>query len=578
MGPPDRNLPTNQSGGIPHIMHRRFSMLLAFALVGTLLPGIATAHAPFTCAPSNHVGGDWPRFGNQLDGSRSQPKEKLIDAVGAATLGPAWTFDANFWSDETNNEITGYPVVANGCVFVGSSQGTDTPGWIFAMNADTGKLVWRTKMDGSKLGRLHYPVDDGRGNPCATGIRGGGVYSTLLVEDGVAYAFVSQIGAPYVVALDAATGEVLWTTVADCQIGSDAVSSPIIWDGAVWVGVSGTAAEGDEADRLGFQGNFVLIEAGRDGGEVLKKTYSIDPALWEEGYAGANIWSTMAVDDDPRSPAYGFGFVGTGNPFNYDFEEEHSNAIIKFDLRRTVDGLPNPEYGELAGVYKGDVEEFFPELDETPGCEELEEVDNAFAAGFECANLDLDFGATPNLWWDGNTRMVGAGQKSGVYHAMRAADMEPVWKTLVGHPSAVGGIVGSAAFDGRYIYGPHTTVGYLWALDTKDEGAIRWIAVTGDGVHWGNPVTVANRVVYTPDLKGFLNAYDAGTGLPLLQRPMGIGSDTYENPTFSWGGVSVARGTVYASIGVGLTSAGEMFPSMPNGYVIAFKPGAGDIL
>lgn len=553
-------------------MQRRIGLFIAGILALSVVPGAAPAASPFSCASGPSAGGDWPRFAKQLDGSRNQTSEKLLDAPAAATLAPEWTFDANFWTDSDNNEITGYPIVAEGCVFAGSSTGTGQPGWLFAMNADTGKMVWRTKMDGLNLGRLNYPVDDGRGNPCATRVKGGGVYSTVLVEGGVLYAFVSQIGSPYVVALDAATGEVLWTTVADCQVGADAVSSPIIWDGAVWVGVSGTAAEGDEADRLGFQGNFVLIEAGRNGGEVLAKTYSIDPALWEQGFAGANIWSTMAVDDDPTSPTFGSGFVGTGNPFNYDFEEEHSNAILRFDLRRTIGGVANPNYAAITGVYKGDVEEYFPQLDQTPGCEELEELDNTFAAGFECANLDLDFGATPNLWWDGNRRMVGAGQKSGVYHALDATSMKPVWKTLVGHPSAVGGIVGSAAFDGRYLYGPQTTVGYLWSLDTKNAGAVRWIAPVGDGVHWGNPVTYANRILFTPDLKGFLNAYDAGTGVPLLHRPMGIGAETYEDPTFSWGGVSVARGTVYASIGVGLTSAGAMFPSMPNGFIIAFGP------
>jgi hypothetical protein len=78
--------------------------------------------------------------------------------------------------------------------------------------------------------------------------------------------------------------------------------------------------------------------------------------------------------------------------------------------------------------------------------------------------------------------------------------------------------------------------------------------------------------VYTPDLKGVLDAYDAGTGAPLLHRPMGVGADTGADPTLSWGGVTVARNTVYASIGVGITSAGAMFPSMPNGFVIAFRP------
>jgi hypothetical protein len=75
-------------------------------------------------------------------------------------------------------------------------------------------------------------------------------------------------------------------------------------------------------------------------------------------------------------------------------------------------------------------------------------------------------------------------------------------------------------------------------------------------------------VLWTVDLKGFLDAYDPGTGAPLQHIPMAVGSDTRENPTFSWGGVTVARNAVFASIGVGLTSAG--LPSMPNGFVIAF--------
>ena len=45
---------------------------------------------------------------------------------------------------------------------------------------------------------------------------------------------------------------------------------------------------------------------------------------------------------------------------------------------------------------------------------------------------------------------------------------------------------------------------------------------------------------------------------------------TVTDPPLSWGGVTVARNTVFASVGVGLTSAG--LPSMPNGFVIAYRP------
>lgn len=510
------------------------------------------------CATSIPGGGVWPQFGMDLAGSRHQTAGSLIDAGDAARLQPAWTFDANFWTRGTNNEITGYPIVAGGCVYVGSSTGPYTnlgspPGWVFAINADTGELVWRAQVDG-------------------------GVYSTLAVANGVVYAFVSRVGTPFVAALDQATGEILWERIVDHQVGSDAVSSPVVFDGMVWVGISGTAAEIDEGDRSTFQGSFVLLDASRactasaadhdltcrnpaagaTGGSLLAKTYTISPARWSEGFAGGSIWSTMAVDVQTRS-----GYVGTGNPFNYDTEHQNTNALLKIDLDRT-----SPKLGQITGSYKGTVEEYFPELAESVPCNDLEESP-VFALGLECARLDLDFGAQPNIWREGAALRVGIGQKSGVYHVVDGTTMEPVWKQLLGHPSAVGGIVGSAAFDESNVYGPHTVGGYLWSVK-KADGALRWASPVADAVHWGPPVTLANRIVYTVDLKGFLDAYDAGTGLPLLHRPIALGAHTHADPTFTWGGATVARQTVYVSVGVGLTSAG--MPSMPNGFVVAFRP------
>src|SRR3954447_15320695 len=192
-----------------------------------------------SCATPNVPGGDWRMYGQDLAAHRVQSGEHVVHPL----LRPVWTFDANFWTRTKNNEITAYPVVADGCVYVGSSTGNDgagrhLPGWVFALNADTGQVVWQTRV-------------------------GGGVYSTVAVAGGVVYAFVSRIGSPSLVALDQRTGRVLWETVVDRQTGSDAVSSPIVYDGMVWVGVSGTAAEGDASDRTAFQGSSVLVAASR---------------------------------------------------------------------------------------------------------------------------------------------------------------------------------------------------------------------------------------------------------------------------------------------------------------------------
>jgi hypothetical protein len=94
---------------------------------------------------------------------------------------------------------------------------------------------------------------------------------------------------------------------------------------------------------------------------------------------------------------------------------------------------------------------------------------------------------------------------------------------------------------------------------------LRGLAPTADVLHYGNPVAVANGVVYTVDFKGFLDAFDAATGRPLLARPMALGSGTgLTNPTISWGGVSIARNTVYASVGM---------TGLANGFIVAYRLG-----
>jgi plastocyanin len=177
--------------------------------------------------------------------------------------------------------------------------------------------------------------------------------------------------------------------------------------------------------------------------------------------------------------------------------------------------------------------------------------------------MDMDFGASPNLIHVGQRLLVGAGQKSGYYHLIDGKTMKPVWQTPVGPPSAVGGIVGSTAYDGTRVYGPITIGGYVWSLD-RASGTPAWVTPIADGAHWGNPVSTAGGIVYTVGLTGFLDAYDGATGVPLLHHWMGADIASDNGIAASWGGVAIARHTVYAAIGM---------TGLPNGYVIAYRPG-----
>lgn len=513
-----------------------------------LLPVLSStpARASAGCAPAAHPGGEWRSYGHDLSNSRVQDQETVITPARAATLEPAFTFSAaaaaglrpDVAGAGSPGDITGTPVVADGCLFTATNRG-----WVLAANADDGQPVWATKLT-----------------------NGGGVNSTPLVTGGQVFVGVARGSSPYVAALDQTTGDILWETLVDDQAGSEIYGSPVVFDGVLAIGVSGGSAElGDEADRYAFQGSIVLLETGlspaatEPAGTLLFKRWTIrapdaDPTQPADEFAGAAVWSTGAVD-----PVRKAAYFGTGNPFRPQAEHDHANAIVQLDLDRS-----SASFGEIVSSYKGDVDEYLPHFSELPCFDIPGNPAPYYPQGIgECGDLDMDFGASPNLFTapDGSL-LVGAGQKSGVYHVADASTMEPAWSQVLGPPSAIGGIVGSTAVDGDAVYGPIVPAGYLWSIE-RDGGLHRWASPVGDGAHWGNPVAVANGVVYTTDLKGFLDAYDARTGAPLLHRPMKIGSDTGSDPVASWGGVSVARNTVYASVGI---------TALSRGYVVAFRP------
>jgi polyvinyl alcohol dehydrogenase (cytochrome) len=531
---------------------RPVRLLLAALALGAVAAWPGTGAAAAACAPTTTSegapvpGGEWRTYGHDYSNTRSQDLETTIGPNEARQLAPVWTFASQGAGGD--GDFTGTPTVADGCVYAGSNGG-----WVFAMNADTGELVWKTQ------------VPDG-----------GGINSSVTVTGGVVYAAVSHASrtacqgteceGPYVIALDQATGALLWQSswtmpggqtvgVIDGQVGSDVYGTPTIFDGMLLEGVSGGSAElGDPGDREAFQGSVVVLDQAT--GVVMEKIYTIHaPDAPDDGYAGAGVWSTPAID-----PVGKVAYVGAGNPFRPQKEHPHTNSVLKIDLDRA-----SPTFGTVIDSYKGTIDEYIPQFSNLPCFDIPGNPPPYYPQGIgSCGDIDMDFGAAPNLFTVDGIPMVGDGQKSGVYHAFDAATMgeQKNWTQIVGPPTSVGGIVGSTAFDGTNIYGPITVPGMLWSIG-KDAGALRWVEPLGD-VHWGEPVAHANGVIYTVDFRGFLDAFDAATGLPLLARPLILGSDA-QAPGISWGGVSVARNTVYAAIGNSVAGGA--------GFIVAFRPG-----
>ncbi|MHB8329079.1 MAG: outer membrane protein assembly factor BamB family protein [Acidimicrobiales bacterium] len=412
-------------------------------------------------------------------------------------------------------------------------------GWVFAVNADTGALVWSNHLS-----------------------RGGSVNSTVAVAYGRVYVYVSRVNAPYVVALDQNTGKELWYTVVNTQTGSDAFSSPVAYDGLLFVGISGDAAKhSTQAVRDAFHGGFVLLDART--GAIKAATSTITPAEQALGYAGASIAATPAID-----PQTGYGYVGTAGSFRPVLDPKYARAILKIDLDQH-----RQTFGQIVAAYKGDgLDDYVPGYSQLP-CTPIPlppppPIVPAGRGVGPCGDSDLDFSASPNLFHNSaGDLLVGEAQKSGVYHVANATTMRGVWKTMWGPFQPYGG--DSSAYNGHALISAGTPPGYIFSLD-KNSGVLQWVSPIADLAHYGLPVSTADGVAYTVDVKGFLDAYDATTGAPLLHRPMALGAGVGVDPTLSFGAVSIARNTVYVSTGI--ESTGADVANALDGYIIAYQP------
>ena len=450
----------------------RIVVSLAAALAIGLTAGAQGAAAATPCKGPVPAGGDWPAYGHDAANTRSQPAETGLTPAVVPGLQPAWVFSTAATGDTTSLQST--PVVGGGCVFVGSGAGI-----AYAIDASTGALVWRRVLD--------VPT---------AGTGGALVGAPALTSRAVIY-LVSEAGAPYAVALDRATGAILWRSApVTTQVGSYTNASAIVANGMVFFGFS--AAEGDAQG----QGGFALLDA--DTGRILKVTTTVPPADQAAGYAGGGLWSTPTYDARTR-----YAYIGAGNPFSRQKEHAFTNAILKIDLSRS-----RPTFGTVVASYKGNVDQYSEALAEashTPVCAATDQPDVDFPLDDQaCGQLDLDFGAAPNLFTDtGGRLLVGDLQKSGVYHVARADTMAPAWTALAGASCQVCNAA-STAFDGESVIGVFTPGGVMSAL-ARDDGAARWRAPIGDGVHCQGTSTAAG-VAYTLDGNGFFDAFDARTG------------------------------------------------------------------
>jgi alcohol dehydrogenase (cytochrome c) len=232
---------------------------------------------------------NWLTYYGAYDGQRYSPLDK-INTDTVRRLSPAWVFQAGsvgLHSGKSTYSFEASPIVVDGVMFL---SGWD--GWVWALDAATGELLWQY--------RHAIPFD--------VSLCCGNVNRGVAVAQGMV--FVVTLNA-HIIALDAETGKKVWDqTYGDVRAGESATVAPLIVKDMVIVGSSG-----GEFGNRGHSDAFKLETGERvwrtymvpKPGEPGSETWPDDGEAWQRG--GANCWVTPTYDPDLNLIYY-----GTGNP------------------------------------------------------------------------------------------------------------------------------------------------------------------------------------------------------------------------------------------------------------------------
>lgn len=467
-------------------------------------PETVTVRSSQTSTPSPTPVASWPFAGNNLQNTRRADAERLISTSTVSALSPKWVF-------RTTGDVSATPAYDQGDIFV-----PDWGGVLYKIKADSGVALWSHKV-------ADYD-----------GVRGAISRTTPAV--GPKRIYIGDLDGGHVMAIDKATGDLLWITQVDSHPAAEITQSPVLADGRLYVGVSSKEegyANSANYHCCTFRGSIVALDAST--GQILWKTYTV-PA----GYSGGAVWGSTAVVDRQRDLLY----LTTGN--NYSVPSGVMTCINNLGLASSTDCLtPNDYFDSVLALnlQTGDVVwarrlQGFDAwtqacLNGVPGVTWCPSPDGP----------DYDFGSGPNLFSttiDGTKQqLLGVGQKSGVYWALDPATGDVVWHTLVGPGGGLGGILWGSATDGTRIYvaiansdhSPYTlepsgrrVTGSSWSALDAGTGKILWqVADPAQHAVDTGSVTVANGVVFvgSMDPQGHMFALDAATGNPLWSYKSG---------------------------------------------------------
>ena len=464
---------------------------------------------------------DWLLYGRTYDNQRFSPLTQ-IDRGNVKRLAVRTIIHTGFF-----NSMEATPIVVDGTMYVSTPNDH-----VQAYDAATGELKWS-----------YNPVLGYTDNCCGPQSRG--------VAVAYGKVFVAQLDG-HVVALDAKTGAVVWTSVIADTIPEPAhyyafTMAPQVFNGMVLVGNSGA-----EYPTRGF---VEALDAAT--GKLIWRFYttaapdqpggkSWDSDSWK--YGGSSVWNTPAVD-----PKNNLVLFATGNP-NPDYwgenrkgDNAYTDSIVAIDSRT---GKLRWWYQQVAhDVWDYDCPSpviLFDAKDENgrtvPAAAEAGKIGNVFildrltgkllhksdAFVKQAANMfvipsDKPFSRYPginggNLWSPAAySPLTQDFYVMGINQAYTVTAF-PFPKYVPGTPTVgqqVGGTQRPAPTDQFPVDGTLTAI-------NVNTGKIAWQDKT-ELPMYGGILATASDLIFTGEMTGWFDAFDAVSGQKLWSQNLGVG-------------------------------------------------------
>ncbi|MGY4472778.1 methanol/ethanol family PQQ-dependent dehydrogenase [Bradyrhizobium sp. USDA 3364] len=492
-------------------------------------------------------------------------------------LVPVWNYSLN---DDRSEESQ--PLVYQGVLYVTTHNAT------IAIDAKTGKQIWKTKVE--------YPAETPRIVCCGIINRGAALYDGKV--------FRTTLDAN-VIALDAKTGKELWREkAADIKEGYSMTVAPLVADGVVITGISGA-----EFGTRGFIDGWDPTT-----GKKLWRTYSIptpdEPGgdtwkgdTWKLG--GGSTWITGSYDAELNTVYWGIGNPGPFNSAVRPGDNLYTCSVLALDpktgkIKWHYQFSPNNpfDYDSVAEMVLADMN-----VEGKPTKVLMDANRNGFFYVLDRTNGKL-LAANPYVnvnWATGIDMKTGRPIETDIAKDAREGKKVTVYPSILGgknwepmsfNPQTGLAYANTLAFGGKYKAEPVTFKQgewYLgmdltdpWEWGTGPRGHLKAIDPMTGKAKWEAPsdiprfsgvLSTAGGVVFSGQLTGEFEAFDADTGKKLWQFQTGSGIEgqpiTWQQDGVQYVAVNSGYGGVYS-----LFSGDERLAKVPPGgslWVFAVK-------